>query len=189
MARRVELYEEMIDRYSHPYFLVRLADLFILLKADPLAVDLYRKVCSFLSIYFDLTNQDQAQVNLSSTGIVDSGLDALVNTYGSEVDREVKEILARAREGNMLTLWGLVLAKSCHMSGSYHQKWRPTNQHRFPTNLPQLPLGSQEVRGQWKELAPEGSMYFNAYLTKLAIETNHVESTFLLTEEVRFSPL
>ena len=44
----------MIDRYSHPFFLVRLAELFILLKADTLAVDLYRKVCRVLSISFGL---------------------------------------------------------------------------------------------------------------------------------------
>ena len=72
------------------------------------------------------------------------------------------------------------------MLDSYYQKWRPTNQHCFPTNLPQLPLESREVKEQWKALAPEGSTFFNAYLTKLAIETNHVETTFLLTEEVRF---
>ena len=47
-------------------------------------------------------------------------------------------------------------------------------------------MGSQEVRDLWKELAPEGSAFCNAYLTKLAIETNHVESTFVLTEEVHF---
>lgn len=97
MAWRVELYEEMIDRYSHPLSLVRLADLFTLLKADTLAVDLYCKVCHFLSIYFNLTNQDQAQVNLSSSGIVDSGLDAFVTTYGLEVDCKIDQILARAR--------------------------------------------------------------------------------------------
>jgi hypothetical protein len=117
---------------------------------------------------------------------VDSGLDALINTYGPEVDRQVDETLARAQEGNTLPLWGLVLAKSCRVSGSYYQKWRPTNQHRFPTNLPQLPLESREVKEQWKALAPDGSTFFNAYLTKLAIETNQVETTFLLTEEVCF---
>ena len=186
MARRVELYEEMVNRYSHPFFLVRLADMFIILKADTLSVDLYRKVCHLLSVYFDLTNQAQVQVNLSSIGIVDSGLDALINTYGPEVDRQVEENLARAREGNVLPLWGLVRAKSCCMSGPYYQKWRPTNQHRFPTYLPQLPLESREVKEQWKALAPEGSTFFNAYLTRLAIETNHVETTFLLTEEVCF---
>ena len=50
IAQKAQLYEEMIDRYSHPFFLVRLADLFILLKADTLAVDLYRKVRIVLSI-------------------------------------------------------------------------------------------------------------------------------------------
>lgn len=41
-------------------------------------------------------------MNLSSTGIVDSGLDALVDTYGREVDREVTENLTKAREGDTL---------------------------------------------------------------------------------------
>ena len=31
----------------------------------------------------------------------------------------------------------------------------------------------------------EGSTFFDAYLKKLAIETNHVESTFLLTQGIR----
>jgi hypothetical protein len=46
MASRVMLYQEMIDRYSdsHPFLLVRLADLFVLLKSGSLAIDLYRKV-------------------------------------------------------------------------------------------------------------------------------------------------
>lgn len=50
MEQRVMLYQEMIDRYSdsHPFLLVRLADLFVLLKSDTLAIDLYRKVCGFL---------------------------------------------------------------------------------------------------------------------------------------------
>jgi hypothetical protein len=46
---RVMLYQEMIDRYSdsHPYLLVRLADLFVLLKSGTLAIDLYHKVKYF----------------------------------------------------------------------------------------------------------------------------------------------
>jgi len=71
------------------------------------------------------------------------------------------------------------------LSGLYHQKWKPTNQHTFPTNLPQLLPGSQEVKDRWQELAPVGSTLFGDYLKKLAIETNQVESTFLLTEGVR----
>jgi hypothetical protein len=46
MEPRVALYHEMIDRYSdsHPFLLVKLADLFVLLKAGALAIALYRKV-------------------------------------------------------------------------------------------------------------------------------------------------
>jgi len=66
---------------------------------------------------------------------------------------------------------------------SYYQTWKPTKAHTFPTSLPQLPLEAQEVKNRWQELTPKGSGFFDAYLMKLAIETNHVESTFLLTEE------
>ena len=162
-------------------------DLFDLLNADAPAVDLYRKVWGFPSVYFDLTDQDQA--HLSSTGIVDSGLEALVNTYGPKVDRQINEILARAPEGNTLPVWGFVGAVSRRMSGSCYQKWRPTNSRRFPTNQRKIPLGPQKVEDEWKELASEGSMFFHAYLTKLAIETNHVESIFLLTDEVCLFPV
>jgi len=43
---RLMLCQEMIDRYSdsHPYFLVRLADLYALLKSGTLALGLYEKV-------------------------------------------------------------------------------------------------------------------------------------------------
>jgi hypothetical protein len=51
--------------------------------------------------------------------------------------------------------------------------------------LPQLPLGAQEIKDKWHALTPSGSTFFAAYLTKLVIETNHVESTFLLAERVR----
>jgi hypothetical protein len=46
MEPRMALYQEMIDRYSdsHPYLLVRLADIFVLLNAGTLAIALFRKV-------------------------------------------------------------------------------------------------------------------------------------------------
>jgi hypothetical protein len=79
-------------------------------------------------------------------------------------------------------------------AGSYYQKWKPTKEHTFPTSLPQLPLGAQEVKNRWQEFAPQGSTFFDAYLfdaylKKLAIDTNHVESTFLLTEGVHLLSL
>ncbi|KAF8959838.1 hypothetical protein BDZ97DRAFT_1373525 [Flammula alnicola] len=140
----------MIESYSdsHPFLLVRLADLFVLLKSSTLAIDLYRK----------------AQGILSSKGIVDSGLDTFIQKYALQVDGEVNETLTKARKS------------------SYYQEWKPTKQHAFPTNLPQLPPESQEVKERWQKLVPEGSIFFETYLKKLAIETNHIESTFLLTE-------
>lgn len=56
VAEKMQLYNEMIDRYSHPFFMVRQADLFLLLKADSLAVDLYRKVRAVVFVYFDLAS-------------------------------------------------------------------------------------------------------------------------------------
>ena len=61
-----------------------------------------------------------------------------------------------------------------------------TKVHPFPTSLPQLPPEAQAVKSRWQELTPKGSGFFDAYLKKLAIDTNHIESTFLLTEGVRY---
>ena len=72
--RILALYQEKIDRYSdsHPFLLVKLADLFILLSAGTLAIALYRKVrywCLHLVI-FKLTRltATQAQNILSTRG-------------------------------------------------------------------------------------------------------------------------
>ncbi|KAF8160046.1 fido domain-containing protein [Crassisporium funariophilum] len=150
MGPRVALYQEMIDRYSdsHPFLLVKLADLFVLLNAGTLAIDLYRK----------------AQGILSTMGIVESGLDVLVEDYGRKIDEQVKKTLDGARQN------------------LYYQTWKTTKVHLFPTSLPQLPLEAQAVKSRWQELTPKGSSFFDAYLKKLAIDTNHIESTFLLTE-------
>lgn len=53
--------------------------------------------------------------------------------------------------------------------------------------MPQLPQEAQEIKSRWQELTPKGSGFFDAYIRKLSIETNHVESEFLLTEKVRLS--
>ena len=121
-------------------------------------------------------------------GIVESGLDVLVEDYGLKIDEQVNATLARARESNAprFFLVYAVLAESHHPPVSYHQTWKLTKAHAFPTSLPQLPGEAQEVKSRWQELTSKGSSFFDAYLMKLAIETNHIESTFLLTEEVRY---
>jgi hypothetical protein len=50
---RIPLYEEMMERYtdSHPFLLVRLAEIFVLLGAGSLAVNLFRKVKTFCCLF------------------------------------------------------------------------------------------------------------------------------------------
>ncbi|KAF9036621.1 fido domain-containing protein [Panaeolus papilionaceus] len=150
---RVTLYQEMVGRYSdsHPYFLVRLAKLFVYLKWQSLALDLFRK----------------AQHRLSDLGIHDDEFNAFVDKFGAKVDSEVNEKLVKARDS------------------SYYRRWKPTREHIFPTHLPKLPPGSEEIKRKWQELTVQGveSPFFCAYLRKLAIETVVVESVFLLTQE------
>ncbi|GLB34389.1 putative fic/DOC family protein [Lyophyllum shimeji] len=65
---------------------------------------------------------------------------------------------------------------------TYAQEWKPTRKFSFPVQLPKAPEGHDVILSEWKSFAPSGSQMFKAYLKKLAIETNHIESTFLLTE-------
>jgi len=145
------LYEELMKRYpvdAHPFFLVRKADLLVLVGGGAIAVNLY----------------NQARSMLSSIGIIDKSLETRSTQYTNQVNEQVNTALVRSQQS------------------SYHQIWKPTREHKFPTNLPYLPPGSQEVKDQWQALTLEGSTFFASYLKKLAIETNHVESTFLLSE-------
>ncbi|RDB17125.1 Adenosine monophosphate-protein transferase FICD [Hypsizygus marmoreus] len=157
LQSRVVLYEEMMERYSdsHPFLLVRQAEMLNLLGSGPLAVDLYCK----------------AQNILSRMGIVDKSFDALLEKYSAQVNDQVSGALAKSRQSK------------------YYQTWKPTKQHRFPTNLPYPPPSSQEVKDLLQALKPPGSSFFAPYLRKLVIETNLVESTFLLTEEVHLLPV
>jgi hypothetical protein len=122
-------------------------------------------------------------------GVVDQAFNDFVDKYAHQIDEQVNRALVRSRAGNCVFWVVWRCANSCHFSDSYYQKWKPTKQHLFPTSLPQLPFGAQEVKDKWHALTPSGSTFFAAYLSKLAIETNHVESTFLLTEGVRHLPL
>ncbi len=67
---------------------------------------------------------------------------------------------------------------------TYRQNWKPTKEHKFPLSHPQAPPGHEEVKEVWSTLFPHGSELLRKYLDMLAIETNHVESTFLLTDGV-----
>ncbi|KDR84240.1 hypothetical protein GALMADRAFT_703564 [Galerina marginata CBS 339.88] len=103
-----------------------------------------------------------AQDILSRKGVFEKQLDTALQALTAEVDKEANDVLAKSRQ---LT---------------YYQKWKPAKDHKFPTNLPHLPEGSEEILAQWQNLSPKASA---AYLTKLAIESNRIEGAFLLAEE------
>ncbi|KAF8175103.1 fido domain-containing protein [Pholiota molesta] len=107
----------------------------------------------------------QAQAHLLEMSIVDQVLDDVVERYACEVDDKATADFA-ASERRV-----------------YYQIWKPTKQHVFPTTVPHLPLGHQEAKDQWTTLTSSGSTFYQQYLRKVAIETNHVESTFLVTGE------
>ena len=48
-----------------------------------------------------------------------------------------------------------------------------------------LPDGHEELRGLWADLLSQDEDYRRKYLVRHAIDTNHVENTFLLDPRVR----
>jgi hypothetical protein len=66
----------------------------------------------------------------------------------------------------------------------FAQAWRPTKEHKFPYNEPMLPAEASELLSKWTEMKSKGAEFVRRYIRKLAIETNHVESVFLISAEV-----
>ncbi|KAF8906732.1 hypothetical protein CPB84DRAFT_360871 [Gymnopilus junonius] len=152
---RVLLFEEMLDRYSDS------------MEIQPyLLLGLADQISSLGSVSVALEFYFKAQNILAEMGTIDKVLNRRVEKLATEVNKQTAEKLAKSR---LLP---------------YHQKWRPTREYKFPTNLPHLPLGSQEVLERWREMT--AVEFTGAYLRKLAIETNHIEGVFLLTDSARF---
>ncbi|KAF8644876.1 hypothetical protein AX16_008222 [Volvariella volvacea WC 439] len=106
----------------------------------------------------------RAQAILREMKLSDDTLNALAAEYHAETEKEAFDILARSQQR------------------FYHQQWKPTRQHTFPRNIRELPIEHDEVRGRWRALANNGAQSAK-YLRRFAIETNHVESVFHLTDE------
>ncbi|KAG2002928.1 hypothetical protein CC2G_003573 [Coprinopsis cinerea AmutBmut pab1-1] len=107
----------------------------------------------------------EAQSLLLSAGVEDPGLDLYIEKLNAMVEEGIQRALEQARQR------------------FYYQTWKDTRSHRFPTALPFAPPEADEIRTRWQDLAPPDSEFRAAYLRKLAIETNHVESVFSLTDE------
>lgn len=110
----------------------------------------------------------QALAEISALDVVDSILEATIQDWSDRLDEE-------AQEQAQLS-FDLV---------QFFQNWKPTQQHLFPSTLHPLPADHQVIKETWTSLFPQGSALFRRYLDDLAIETNHIEGTFLLTAAVR----
>ncbi|GJJ14592.1 hypothetical protein Clacol_008858 [Clathrus columnatus] len=107
----------------------------------------------------------KTQEQLSVAGFQDDTFNAFVDQFARTIQEEFKQILNSVNKG------------------TYYQGWRPTKLHKFPLNLPHLPLGHQEVKDEWSQCFHPQSIMFQRYLTNVAIDTCQIEATFLLTPE------
>jgi hypothetical protein len=67
------------------------------------------------------------------------------------------------------------------------QPWKPTHQHAFPFEFSTLPPGVAGILNTWRRRFPDGSTLLRGFLSDLAVETNHIENTFLITRGVYLS--
>jgi hypothetical protein len=148
IRHKVFLYEALINKYEHPFFMLRLANILFALKSPTMAMRLCIK----------------AQQLARSVGVIDPQLDEFI-------EKKVPTITAAAEELRLNA-----------ENDSFHQIWKPTREHRFPFNLPVPPDGYIELRNDWAKLRSSDDTLFDKYLLKLSIESNRLDSTFLLTE-------
>ena len=66
----------------------------------------------------------------------------------------------------------------------YFHRWKRSEEHRFPADHPFAPPGHKEIRAAWKSLNSQSPDRLRQYLSHTAVDTNHVESTFFITDEV-----
>ncbi|KAF8797595.1 hypothetical protein BYT27DRAFT_7152564 [Phlegmacium glaucopus] len=149
IRRTFFLYEDLVDKYEHPFFMLRLANILFILKSPTMAMQLCVK----------------AQQLSKGVGVIDLQLDEFIETESPIITEAVEELRLKAEED------------------SYYQVWKPTREHRFPFNLPVPPDGHVELRNDWAVLRSSSDVLLDKYLLKLSIETNRLETTFLLTEK------
>ncbi|KAF8903030.1 fido domain-containing protein [Mucidula mucida] len=98
---------------------------------------------------------------------------AALDLYDKDLDEHIQEVEKMFKDD----------AKVNHDLGALApiiQPWKRALEHAVPLTVP-LPSGCEELKRQWHDLFPQGSKLFDAYLSSMAIETNHIESAFLLS--------
>lgn len=54
----------------------------------------------------------------------------------------------------------------------------------FPLNHPFPPAGHEQIKEAWASLTSQGPDRWHQYLNHTAVDTNHVESTFFISDDV-----
>ncbi|KAJ7035161.1 hypothetical protein C8F04DRAFT_540870 [Mycena alexandri] len=108
----------------------------------------------------ELAQETQAQ--LADMDIQDSAFDTLINEWDAMLQVEA------------------VKAAASDMSATAYQAWKATKNHYFPTHL-SIPEGHEALKSSWQSMFNLGSEKIRRFLIANAIETNHIESTFLIT--------
>ncbi|KAH8092529.1 fido domain-containing protein [Cristinia sonorae] len=73
-------------------------------------------------------------------------------------------------------------ANTARLAGPYSEPWKPTALHEFPSGLP-FPHGHEELLAKWTKSKNSDSVLSERYLRRTAIDSNQLESIFLLTKE------
>jgi hypothetical protein len=114
--------------------------------------------------------------------IQDSAFDTLLNEWDAMLQVEA----VKAAASDMSATGALSRQIRC-LTNSFaaYQAWKATKNHYFPTHL-SIPEGHEALKSSWRSMFNLGSEKFRGLLIANAIETNHIESTFLITMGVSF---
>ena len=64
----------------------------------------------------------------------------------------------------------------------FFHRWEQSRKHKVPLN--HSPTGHEQVKETWTSLTTENPDRWCPYLHHTAVDTNHVESTFFISDEV-----
>ena len=64
------------------------------------------------------------------------------------------------------------------------QKWEHAKFHKFPSGHEVPPQGHEDIREVWASLISRDPDRLRQYLEHSAVDTNHVECTFFISDEV-----
>ncbi|KAJ7852068.1 hypothetical protein B0H14DRAFT_814027 [Mycena olivaceomarginata] len=106
---------------------------------------------------------------------------------GQEIQAQLADMDIQDGEfDSLLDGWDALLqveavnAAASDMSATTYQAWKATKDHLFPTHL-SIPPGHEALKFRWQSMFNQGSEKFRRLLIANAIETNHIESIFLIT--------